>query len=108
MQKVKKIKRGDEVLVRRGKDRGARGKVLRLFPADGTAIVERINMAKKHTRANPSKQVQGGILEREAPIQVANLRLVCPECGKPSRVGLKRLEDGSVARVCKSCGGTFN
>ncbi len=107
MQKVK-IKKNDEVLVVLGKDRGVKGKVLRIFPAKGTAIVERVNMLKKHTRANPQKQVQGGILEREGPIRLSKLKLVCPECGKPTRVGRKRLEDGSGARVCRSCGATFN
>lgn len=107
MQKAK-IKKNDEVLVILGKDRGVRGKVLRIFPGKGTAIVERVNMIKKHTRANPQKQVQGGILEREAPIRLSKLQVVCPECGKPTRVGRKRLEDGTGARVCKHCGATFN
>jgi large subunit ribosomal protein L24 len=107
MQKVK-IKKNDEVVVIHGKDRGAKGKVLRVFPNAGTAIIERINMVKRHTRPNPSKQVQGGILEREAPIRLSNLKLVCPDCGKPTRVARKRLEDGRGVRVCKSCEATFN
>lgn len=107
MQKVK-IKKNDQVLVTKGRNSGARGKVLRVFPAAGTAIVERLNMIKRHTRANPNRQVQGGILEREAPIQISNLKLLCPECGKPTRVGRTRLPDGSGARVCKGCGATFN
>ena len=107
MNKVK-IKKNDEVLVVYGKDRGAKGKVLRVFPAEGTAIVERINMVKRHTRANPQRAVQGGILEREAPIQLSNLKLVCPECGKPTRVARKRLENGAGVRVCKVCEATFN
>lgn len=107
MQKVR-IRKNDEVLVVTGKDRGVKGKVLKIFPAKGTAIVERINMVKKHTRANPQKQIQGGILEREAPIGLAKLKVVCPECGKPTRIGKKRLEDGSGARVCRRCGATFN
>lgn len=107
MNKVK-IKKNDEVLVILGKDRGVKGKVLRIFPAKGTAIVERVNMIKKHTRANPQKQIKGGILEREGPIGLSKLKVVCPECGKPTRVGRKRLEDGSGARVCRRCGATFN
>lgn len=107
MQKVR-IKKNDEVLVISGRDRGVKGKVLRVLPSKRAAIVERINMVKKHTRANPQKQVQGGILEREAPILLSKLKLVCPECGKPTRVGAKRLDDGSGARVCHRCGGTFN
>ncbi|MDH3254520.1 MAG: 50S ribosomal protein L24 [Acidobacteriota bacterium] len=107
MQKVK-IKKNDEVLVTQGRDRGARGKVMKVFPAEGTAIVERINLIKRHTRANPSQSVQGGILEREAPIRLSNLKLVCPECGKPTRAGRTRLENGAGVRSCKICGATFN
>ena len=66
-----KIKRNDEVFVIRGKDKGARGKVLRVFPVARTAIVERVNMMKRHTRPNPQKNVQGGVLEKEAPIQLS-------------------------------------
>lgn len=102
------IKKGDQVLVIAGKDRGSRGKVLRIFPKKGTAIVERINMVKKHERPNPQKQVQGGILERESPIRLSNLQLICPESGKPTRVGRKRLEDGKGVRVSKVSGATFN
>jgi large subunit ribosomal protein L24 len=102
-----KIKRNDEVLVIRGKDKGARGKVLRVFPKDGTAIVERINMMKRHTRPNPQKNVQGGVLEKEAPIRISNLQVICPESGKPTRIARKRLEDGSGARVAKASGATL-
>jgi large subunit ribosomal protein L24 len=107
MKKVK-IKKNDEVLVIRGKDKGARGKVLRVFPSTGTAIVERINMMKRHTRPNPQKNVQGGVLEKEAPIRLSNLKLICPESGKPTRVGRKRLDDGSAARVAKVSGATLS
>ena len=107
MNKVK-VRKNDEVLVITGRDRGVKGKVLRVFPADGTVIVERVNMIKRHTRPNPSKQIQGGILEREAPISVAKLQVVCPECGKPTRLGRRRLEDGSGVRVCKKCEATFS
>ena len=107
MQKVK-IKKNDEVVVIAGKDSGSKGKVLRVFPNAGTAIIERINMVKRHTRPNPGKQVQGGILEREAPIRLSNLMLVCPDCGKATRVARRRLEDGRGVRVCKSCEATFN
>ena len=103
-----KIKKNDQVLVKSGKDRGARGRVLKVLASEGKAIVERVNMIKRHTRPNPGKGVQGGILEREAPVQVSNLAVVCPECGKPSRLGRKRLEDGRGVRVCKNCGGTFS
>ena len=101
------VKKNDQVLVTTGKDRGARGRVLRVLAADGKAIVERVNMIKRHTRPNPNKGIQGGILEREAPIQVSNLQVICPECGKPSRLGRKRLEDGRGVRVCKQCSANF-
>jgi large subunit ribosomal protein L24 len=102
------VKKNDQVMVATGKDRGAKGRVLRVLASEGKAVVERVNMIKKHTRANPNKGIQGGILERENPIQIANLRVICPECGKPSRLGRRRLEDGRGVRVCKSCGATFS
>jgi len=106
------VKKNDQVLVTAGKNRGARGRVLRVLSASeekpAKAIVERVNMMKRHTRPNPNKGIQGGILEREAPISVSNLMVICPECGKPSRLGRKRLEDGRGQRVCKHCGATFS
>ena len=102
------VKKNDQVLVTTGKNRGARGRVLRVLASEGKAIVERVNMIKRHTRPNPTKGIQGGILEREAPIQVSNLKVICPECGKPSRLGRKRLEDGRGVRVCKQCNANFS
>lgn len=99
-----KIKKGDEVLVIAGRDRGARGKVMKMLPSQGRAIVERINMVKRHTRPNPQKQVQGGVLEREAPIELSNLMVICPESGNPTRIGRKKLEDGRSARYSKKGG----
>ena len=89
--KKPKIKKHDQVIVLAGKDKGVRGKVLRVLPTAGKAIVEGVNMVKKHTRPNPQRQVQGGVLEREAPIQLSNLKVICPETGKPTRVGRRRL-----------------
>jgi large subunit ribosomal protein L24 len=101
------IKKNDQVLVIAGDDKGTQAKVLRVLSKEGKAVVERVNMIKRHTRPNPQRQVQGGILEREAPMQIANLMLICPDCGKPTRVGRKRLEDGTGARLCKRCGATI-
>jgi large subunit ribosomal protein L24 len=101
------IKKNDQVLVTTGKNKGTRGRVLRVLAEKGKAVVERVNMIKRHTRPNPNKGIQGGILEREAPIQVSNLMVICPECGKPSRLGRKRLEDGRGVRVCKNCSANF-
>ena len=107
MEKLK-IRKNDQVQVTSGKNRGARGRVLRVLAGQGKAVVEHVNMIKRHTRPNPGKGIQGGILEREAPVQVSNLKVICPECGEPSRIGRKRLEDGRGVRVCKHCGATFN
>lgn len=96
------IKKGDTVLVIAGRDRGAKGKVLRVFPGENRAIVERVNMVKKHTKPNPQRQVQGGILEREAPLHLSNLMLIDSDTGRATRVGRKRLADGSGTRVTKS------
>jgi large subunit ribosomal protein L24 len=102
------LKKNDQVLVLAGRNRGARGRVLRVLSDKGTALVEHVNMIKRHTRPNPNKGIQGGILEREGPIDVSNLMVICPECNEPSRIGRRRLEDGGGTRVCKNCGATFN
>ena len=103
-----KIKKNDQVLVLSGKDRGARGRVMRVLSTPGKAVVEHVNMVKRHTRPNPQQGIQGGILEKEGPVQISNLMVICPECGEPSRLGRKVLEDGRSQRVCKSCGATFS
>jgi large subunit ribosomal protein L24 len=97
------VKKGDTVVVLSGKDRGKQGKVLRVNPAKGTAIVERVNFFKKHTRKNPQKNQQGGILERESPIRVDKLQLICPSCGEAARTGSHRTADGEASRFCKKC-----
>ena len=97
-----RIRKGDTVVVTTGKDRGKQGKVLRVIPAKGTAIVERVNFTKKHTKANPQKNVKGGILEREAPLRLDKLQLVCPSCGERTRIGGKVTDEGTE-RVCKKC-----
>jgi large subunit ribosomal protein L24 len=96
------VKKNDTVLVLSGKDRGKQGKVLRVNPSKGTAIVERVNLGKKHTRANPQRNVKGGILERETPIKISKLQVVCPSCGEPTRTGKHHTEAGS-SRYCKKC-----
>ena len=96
------VKKGDTVVVLGGKDRGKQGKVLRVTPSKGTAIVERVNFSKKHTRPNPQKNVQGGILEREAPIRMSNLQVICPSCNEPTRTGSHRTAEGS-SRFCRKC-----
>jgi len=96
------VKKGDTVVVLTGKDRGKQGKVLRVSATKGTAIVERVNFFKKHTKPNPQKNIQGGILERESPIQISKLQVICPSCSEPARLGMHRTADGS-SRYCKKC-----
>jgi large subunit ribosomal protein L24 len=96
------VKKGDTVLVTSGKDRGKRGKVLRVNPTKGTAVVERVNTQKKHTRPNPQKNIQGGILDREAGIRMSNLQVICPSCGEATRTGSHRTAEGAK-RFCKKC-----
>ena len=102
------IKKEDQVQVLVGRDKGKVGRVLRVFPARGRAIVENINVVHRHTRQNPQRNIQGGIVEREAPIHVSNLKVVCPECDSPVRVATQQLSDGKKVRVCKSCNGTID
>lgn len=97
------LKVNDQVEVIAGKDKGRVGKVLTVNPKDSMAVVERINMVKRHTKPTEMNQ-QGQIVEKEAPINVSNLQLICPECTKTGRIGKKVLEDGKKVRFCKSCG----
>ena len=106
-----KVRKNDQVLVTAGKSRGARGRVLRVLSGSGRAIVEHVNMIKRHTKPRPAPRqsgsqqiIPGGVLEREAPLQISNVALVCPACGKPSRVGYRiNPKDGNKVRVCRSC-----
>ena len=102
-----KLRRGDEVVVRTGKDRGAEGKVLRVLPAKGRIVVEGVNMIKRATKANPQKNIKGGIVEREAPIAISNVLLKDPEGGKASRTGV-RVEGGERVRYAKKSGATVS
>lgn len=102
------IRKNDQVKVISGKDRGKLGKVLRSIPASGRVIVEGINFHKKHTRANPGKGIQAGIMQQETPIRTSNLMVVCPECGRATRVKFRRLEDGSKQRICAKCSGNLD
>jgi large subunit ribosomal protein L24 len=97
------IKKNDTVYVRSGKDRGKTGKVLKVFVDKNRAVVEGINQIQKHTRPNPQKNIKGGILPKESPIDISNLMVVCKRCDKHTRVGFSAMPDGRKARVCKSC-----
>jgi large subunit ribosomal protein L24 len=102
------VRKNDTVVVIAGRDRGKRGRVLRVVPDKGRVIVEGVNFIKRHTRANPQKNVKGGIVERESPLSASNIQLICPECSKPTRVGRQRLEDGRRVRVCVKCKGVVD
>ena len=102
------IRKNDNVLVVSGRDRGKRGRVLRVVPAKDRVIVEGVNFIKRHTRPNPQRNVKGGIVEREAPLHASNVQLVCPECGKQTRIGRKRLDDGRSVRFCVKCEGVVD
>lgn len=97
-----KIKRDDEVVVIAGKDKGKRGKVVRVL--DGRVVVAGVNLVKKHVKANPNRGEQGGIVEREASLDISNIALFNQATQKADRVGYKVLEDGEKARVFKSTG----
>ena len=105
------LRKNDNVLVITGKDRGRKGRVLKVLPGkNGTIrlIVEGVNMIKRHTKPNPGKNIQGGIVEREASVHASNVQLVCPECGAQTRVGRKTLGDGRKVRICRKCEGVVD
>src|SRR5574337_1556467 len=97
------IKKNDLVAVIAGKDKGKQGKVVKVIPKTLRALVEKVNIVKRHTKPGHGTK-QGGILERENPIHVSNLMLVCSKCDRPVRTGVSRLADGRKVRVCRKCG----
>jgi large subunit ribosomal protein L24 len=102
------VRKNDNVLVITGRDRGKRGRVLRVIPGKGRIIVEGVNFIKRHTKANPQKNIKGGIVEREASIDASNVQLVCPECGAQTRIGRRQLDDGRRVRFCVKCKGVVD
>jgi len=97
------VKKNDLVMVIAGKDKGKRGKVLKVIPKIDRVLVEKLNMVKRHTKPGQASR-QGGIVERENPIHISNLMLMCAKCDRPVRVGHSLLADGRKVRVCKKCG----
>jgi len=97
------VKKNDLVMVVAGKDKGKSGKILSVLSKKNRVIVEKVNFIKRHTRPS-AKQRQGGIIEREGPINISNVMLICTKCNKPSRVGKKSFEDDKKVRICKKCG----
>ena len=98
------IRKNDQVIVRAGKDRGKKGRVLSVIPGRNRVIVEGVNLIKRHTRPNPQKNIKGGIVEREAPIHASNVMLLDPEENKPTQVGHQTLPDGRRVRIGRRSG----
>lgn len=101
---MNKIRKGDTVEIVAGNDRGKRGEVHSVYPAKSEVIVSGINLVKKHQKRTGDVRTQAGIIEREGPIDISKVALVCKNCGKPTRVGFRTFSDGKKARVCKKCG----
>ncbi len=103
------IRQNDNVVVMTGKDRGKRGRVLQgRCRTKNRLVVEGVNIIKRHTKPNPQRQIKGGVVEREASLHASNVQLVCPECGKPTRIGRKILGDGRKVRICRKCEGVVD
>jgi len=98
-----RIKKGDTVLVLSGKDKNKKGRILVVMPKKEKVIVEGVNIIKKHQKPS-RKYPQGGIIEKEHPIHISKVLLICPKCDKPTRIGARFLEDGRKLRICKKCG----
>jgi large subunit ribosomal protein L24 len=99
-----KIRKGDRVRILTGKDRGREGEVTFAYPATGKVIVNGANVAKRHQKPTQSTQ-QGGIIDKEMPMRVDNVAIICPTCGKPTRIGFRFEADGTKVRVCRKCEG---
>ena len=99
---MRKIRKGDDVVVKAGKDNGKRGTVLKVLPDAGKVVVENVNLVKKHTKPNPQRGITGGIIEKEMPIDASNVMLYNPQTKKGDRVGFRILEDGRKVRIFKS------
>ncbi len=97
------VKTGDTVVILSGKDRGSKGKVLAVSPKEGKVIIEGLNMVTKHVKPRRMGE-QGGIVKAEGAMYACKVQIVCPHCGKPTRVGHKLYEDGTKGRICKKCG----
>lgn len=101
-----RIRRGDEVMVITGKDRGKRGRVQDVDPGRSSVVVAGVNIAKRHTKPNPQRQVKGGITDQPMPMDIAKVMVICPHCEKPTRIA-HRVDEDVKERVCKKCGETI-
>lgn len=102
-----KIRRNDTVLVIAGKDRGKKGRVRDSLPEESRVVVEGVNMIKRHMRPRGATR-QAGIIEREAPVHISKVMLFCTKCDRPTRVGIRLLDDGGKVRICRHCGETID
>jgi large subunit ribosomal protein L24 len=102
--RLTRIRKNDLVVIRTGKDRGKRGRVLRVLVDKNRLVVEGVNMVKRHTRPNPQRNIKGGIVEREAPIHASNVMLLDPETNEPTRLGIRTLPDGRRVRISRKSG----
>ena len=108
MRRTANIHKNDQVYVITGKDRGKTGRVMKVYPREQRVLVEGVNMVKKAVKANPGKKIKGGVVEREQPLHISNVAVVCPETNAPSRVGRKILQDGSRVRVATKSGAVLD
>lgn len=108
MSRTVSVRKNDQVYVITGKDRGKTGRVMKVYPRENKVLVEGVNMVKRAVKANPGKNVKGGIVEREQPLHISNVAVVCPETNAPSRVGRKILQDGSRVRIATKSGAVLD
>ncbi|HYL61793.1 MAG TPA: 50S ribosomal protein L24 [Candidatus Methylomirabilis sp.] len=102
------IRKGDQVKILAGRDAGKTGRVLSVNAKTNSVIVEHVAIIKRHTRPNPGKNIKGGILEKEGPINISNVMIVCSNCGQHTRVGHNILSDGTKVRACRHCNTTLD
>ncbi len=105
---VCKIHKNDNVIVLSGKDKGKIGKVMRVLRSKNQIIVEKVNMVRKHTKPNPYANQPGGIVDKEMPLDISNVQLVCNACSKPTRLGYKVTDENKKVRYCKKCNETIS
>ena len=105
---LSRLKREDDVLVIRGKDKGKKGKIQRIIPSKNMVLVEGVNIAKKHLRAGAQGARQAGIVSMEVPLDASKVMPICPSCDKPTRIRVQVLDDGTKSRICKRCNGMMS
>ena len=105
---LSRLKREDDVLVIRGKDKGKKGKIQRIIPAKNMVLVEGVNIAKRHLKAGAQGARQAGIVSMEMPLDASKVMPICPSCEKPTRIRVQMLDDGTKSRVCKRCNGMMS